>query len=628
MSPVPTLLDSLFRARRRDDVPVPPWEGALACDDVVLGESEGTLALQVLESAGVSRVRADRVLVVADRHPLARFEHADTIARFEERAHALGCQFARPGAGRADFIYLERGAMPLRIAVTAGIPPGRVGALGELELCADTLEAATAMARGGFVAGAIEARTLVLEGRPAPGVSGIDLAWAIAPRLDVASSRFAVLSVIGSTVPALSMRDRLQLVGPLGAASGASPLLPSDAATREWFRARGREADWRALDPPEEAAPSDALRVEVESMEPLLVSGVPGGGTRRVLDLVGSPVGAVRIGPDLTIEDAWFVASRLAGRAVHARTRVVIDAGCAAMQEALEACGAWQALLEAGCDVRVAPGALQADEGHTLCHGGPAEGRTSWRASLETCTLSALHGEMMDPRGWEGAEAPPLPAAAVVSSAWLVPAPPADETRPGPPVRRAGSARGPLRGVLLYRGGDDVDVASLLPWGARLEPDAGDVDAFAPHVLESLDPEFAKRARACEGGFVSAGQRFGVGSGAAERAALALRALGVHVLLAESFDPAYRRRLVHAGLLPLRFARAHDRLSFEPGDELELPSALEALEPARPLVVRNLTRGLQIICSHDLDGRELEVVRAGGLLAHARFDHPQQGRQE
>ena len=51
------------------------------------------------------------------------------------------------------------------------------------------------------------------------------------------------------------------------------------------------------------------------------------------------------------------------------------------------------------------------------------------------------------------------------------------------------------------------------------------------------------------------------------------------------------------------------------GDELEIPGLPDMLEHNKPLVVRNLTRGTQLTLLHDLTEREIELVRAGGLLA-------------
>jgi aconitate hydratase len=146
-------------------------------------------------------------------------------------------------------------------------------------------------------------------------------------------------------------------------------------------------------------------------------------------------------------------------------------------------------------------------------------------------------------------------------------------------------------------------------------PEEGDVAAFAQHAFAADDPAFAERARRAGTGFLAVRGELGGGEGEAERAALALAALGVRATLAGSYPPSFRVRLVHAGILPLRFVRPADLDAFKAGDELEVPPA--TLDPGTPIAVRNLTRGVQSIVRHDLDENALECVLAGGLLAHA-----------
>jgi aconitate hydratase len=156
----------------------------------------------------------------------------------------------------------------------------------------------------------------------------------------------------------------------------------------------------------------------------------------------------------------------------------------------------------------------------------------------------------------------------------------------------------------------------VLPWGARIAPRAGDIEALRAHAFETLDPEFARRALASGGGFVLAGKGLGRGP-QREQAGLVLVALGVRAVIARSWDPGFRRRLLAAGVLPLTFARAADLDAFAAGDELELPTLPHGLEPGRPLVVRNLTHGTQLDVRHDLDARSIAIAKSGGLLRYA-----------
>ena len=53
---------------------------------------------------------------------------------------------------------------------------------------------------------------------------------------------------------------------------------------------------------------------------------------------------------------------------------------------------------------------------------------------------------------------------------------------------------------------------------------------------------------------------------------------------------------------------------FAAGDELELPSGVESLEPGTPVTVRDLTRGAQCLLHHELDGGAIDWLEHGGLL--------------
>jgi aconitate hydratase len=174
---------------------------------------------------------------------------------------------------------------------------------------------------------------------------------------------------------------------------------------------------------------------------------------------------------------------------------------------------------------------------------------------------------------------------------------------------------GPVRGRVLIRCGDGVTTEQVLPWGARIEPLAGDIGALRVHAFATLDPGFAGRAVACGGGLVLAGDSLGHGE-PREQAALVLASLGVRAVIARSWAPAFHRRLLDAGVLPLSFGRPVDLDAFAAGEEIELPTLPHGLEPGRPVAVRNLTRGTQLDVRHDLDGRAVAIARGGGLLRY------------
>jgi len=141
---------------------------------------------------------------------------------------------------------------------------------------------------------------------------------------------------------------------------------------------------------------------------------------------------------------------------------------------------------------------------------------------------------------------------------------------------------------------------------------------MAEHLYAAFDPTFAARARALGGGFVVAGADYGMGPHR-PHVVLAMVALGVRAVIATSFAAGHRAEMIRHGVLPLRRqpagAEPGDPWELAAGDELEIPGLPDMLERNKPLVVRNLTHGTQITLHHDLTEREIELVRAGGLLA-------------
>ena len=196
------------------------------------------------------------------------------------------------------------------------------------------------------------------------------------------------------------------------------------------------------------------------------------------------------------------------------------------------------------------------------------------------------------------------------------PTPPVDGARDGT-WPRGPRITGPLRGTVLLVLGDHVGTDRILPWGARVRPLASDLARLAGHLFAGVYSDFAARARAAGQGWVVAGRDFGVGP-RREEIGLAAVALGIRGLLARSFDPEFRSLLRRHGLLALRFADELDLAALALGDEVEIPDLPDGFEQGKPLVVRNLTRGVQVAVHHDLDQAGVDEVRAGGLLAALR----------
>lgn len=154
-----------------------------------------------------------------------------------------------------------------------------------------------------------------------------------------------------------------------------------------------------------------------------------------------------------------------------------------------------------------------------------------------------------------------------------------------------------LRGR-AHKFGDDVNTDYIISGKYKFK--TLDMKELAKHVMEDLDPDFAKRVQ--PGDFVVAGRNFGCGS-SREQAPLALLNAGVSAVLASSFARIFYRNAINTGLPVVEC----DTSEIESGDEL-----IVDLEKG---LIKNLTRNKEIAIK-PLPSFMLKILRDGGLVAH------------
>jgi 3-isopropylmalate/(R)-2-methylmalate dehydratase small subunit len=145
--------------------------------------------------------------------------------------------------------------------------------------------------------------------------------------------------------------------------------------------------------------------------------------------------------------------------------------------------------------------------------------------------------------------------------------------------------------------GDHVDTDAIIAgkYTKTLDP-----ASLAAHVLEDLDPEFARTVR--PGDILVAGRNFGCGS-SREQAPLALKTAGVAAVVAESFARIFFRNAINIGLPAFELRAA----GIAAGDELVIDPASGTIENrTRPAVHRAAA----------LPPIMMAILEAGGLAAY------------
>lgn len=600
---------------------------ALGVDHLVFDERWSPLVIASLRGLGVQRVAPEVVLAdSATGMPRPSVMSPERRGRFEE-LRRLGVHVTRPGDPGGIATYRERFAAPGKLVAALGFSAASVGAIGAYAIPCDVLEAAAILVGGALVRPHPAVIGLALRGTLPARVDGTDLRLEVARRLALAGATADVVEFGGSGVAALTIGDRITLCANPQAFGAEAVLMPSDEVTRRYLKSLGREADWKPL--PGAGRPEwepDDL-VDLGDLEPMIAPLEDPGAARPVRYAAGLSVDRVVFGPELSWEQLARAMRMIEGGSIAASCALEVRLGSRVVREAAASAGWLATLAEAGA--RLVDGATPArgarpDAVVLRCGGSPDEPAErhvrGFVASVETCMVAALAGRLGDPREFPGESLRPDEPERYALDASAVVRPRADEARADAPAASwfpvGERLERPLRGTVLVAVGDRVSSEQILPWGARGDLYGSDPETLAAVALRPIDPGFAARARRHHGGFVIAGVEFG-GGPHAELAALVLRWLGIRALLVRGYAAGMPRHLVNAGILPLRLRDAAQARSFARGDELELPDLPGVLEVGAPVVVRNLTRGLQAALGHELGQLEIGVLVSGGILAHA-----------
>jgi aconitate hydratase len=243
-------------------------------------------------------------------------------------------------------------------------------------------------------------------------------------------------------------------------------------------------------------------------------------------------------------------------------------------------------------------------------------------ASPEVAAVSALTGEITDPRTLGSPPPLDVPSEFIIDDDLIIPPQQNGsdvEIARGPnikPLPLAEPLSQTIKAPVLIKLGDDVSTDHILPGGSKILPLRSNIPAISEYVFYYVDPEFPAKAKEAGSSIIVGGSNYGQGS-SREHAALAPMFLGVRTVLAKTYARMHHTNLVNFGILPLVFAAEADYDRISVGDVLELPDVRDALTGGE-VTVRNATQGYEFTARHNLSERQIEVLREGGLLNHVK----------
>ena len=612
-------------------------EIGLAMDQILLTDTNGTMAFLQFEALGFQRVAAPRVVTYID-HNVYQFDsrNSDDHRYLGTASRKYGATFSKPGNGICHQVHLETFSVPGQTLLGSDSHTPLCGAVGMLAIGAGSLDVAVAMGGGPYFFTMPAVVRVWLSGALRPWVTAKDVILELLRRLSVHGGSGKIFEYAGPGLQSLLVAQRMTIANMGAELSLTTSVFPSDEVTRSYLSRLGRGADWRPAAPDDDASYDDQLELDLGAVGPLIA--LPGSPDRvvPVEEVAGTAVEQVMVGSctNGSWHDMASVTEVIRGRRVHPSISFVLFPGSHKILETMAREGLLADLLAAGATVSESSCGACAGIGHV-----PAAGAKSLRAfnrnfsgrsgvkddevylcSSVVAAASALTGVITDPRTLGPPPAVTLPPRFASSTAGFVEPDGGGEILRGPnikPVPLGEPVAEALEAPVLIKLGDKVSTDDISPAGAAVLVFRSNIPAISEFCFKYVDADFVARAKAAGRGIIVGGETYGQGS-SREAAATGPMYLGVRAVIAKSFARIHRTNLINWGVVPLVFDDSAAWAGIERDDRLRLPGLRAALAAGERVTVVNARTSAVITASCVLTPREREILLDGGILAHTK----------
>lgn len=637
-----SIAQKIIHSHLVDGEPVPGNDIALRIDQTLTQDATGTMAYLEFEAMGIPRVRTEKSVAYIDHNTLQTgFENADDHRYIQSVAKKHGIWFSRPGNGICHQVHLERFGIPGKTLIGSDSHTPTGGGMGMLSFGAGGLDVAVAMGGGAYHITMPRITHILLTGSLSPWVSAKDIILEVLRRMSVKGGVGKIIEYGGAGIDTLSVPERATITN-MGTELGATTsIFPSDEITREFLKAQGRESDWVELLPDEDAVYDEVIEIDLSALEPLAACPHSPDAVKPVSSLFGMKVDQVCIGSctNSSYLDLMRVASILKGRTVHPSVSLSTAPGSRQVYAMLAENGALAdivssgaRILECACGPCIGMGQSPNSGGISLRtfnrnfegRSGTADGQV-YLVSPETAAASAIAGVFTDPRSLGEWSKIPLPEHFMINDNMMI-APAAEEESVdieilhGPNIKPFPTSE-PLPESItskaILKVGDNITTDHIMPAGAKILPYRSNIPYLSNFCFGVCDKEFPERCRKEGSGIIIGGSNYGQGS-SREHAALVPLYLGIKAVVAKSYARIHCANLANAGILALRFKNADDYERIDQMDTLELKDIKNAIENSKPIILRDVTKELDIEIEPVMTDRERKIILAGGLLNYTK----------
>ncbi|HAS90539.1 MAG TPA: aconitate hydratase [Desulfovibrio sp.] len=611
----------------------PGTEVGLRIDQTLTQDATGTMAYLQFEAMGIDKVQTELSVSYVDHNTLQMgFRNPDDHQYLRTVAAKHGVVFSPAGTGICHQLHLENFAKPGKTLIGSDSHTPTAGGLGMLAMGAGGLSVALAMAGQPYTIPMPKVVKVELTGELTGWASAKDIILKLLELKTVKGGVGKVFEFAGEGVKSLSVPERAVITN-MGAELGATTsIFPSDGNTKDFLKAMGRKEDWSELIADTDATYSEIVEINLSELEPLVAQPHMPDRVVSVKSLAGLKVNQSAIGSctNSSYSDLKTTALILQDQQLPDGVDLMISPGSKQVLKMLASDGlianfldSGARLLECTCGPCIGMGGSPTSAGVSVrTFNRNFEGRSGtldaqvYLASPQTAAKLALAGEFTDPATWGTPPAKIEFPEDVPSIRHLFIFPPEHREKVeivrGPnivPLETFSALPDQISSEIRLKVDDDITTDHILPAGAQITALRSNIPAISEYIFSRVDENFVGRMKTADSGIILGGENYGQGS-SREHAALGPRHLGVVAVITKSLARIHRANLINFGILPLVLSEKSDYDKLSEGSKLKLDTT--TITPGGECSVA--ADGTEIKVKNDLSEKELEIIKAGGLL--------------
>ena len=298
-------------------------------DVAAVQDGTGPLTVQEFKKLGKDKLANPKrtILFIDHAAPSPRKELSNTHIVLREFAKEYGAVLSDVGAGVCHQRLVETHVNPGEILVGADSHTCTSGALGAFATGMGSTDIAVAMALGKTWLKVPATFKVEINGEFQKGVYAKDLILHLIGEIGADGATYKALEFSGSTVEKMPMADRFTIANMAVEAGAKAGLFATDDTTKEYLKERGRENEFKKIEPDKDAQYERIIEIDASKIQPTVSCPHTVDNTKPVSELKDVKVNQVYIGTCTNgrIEDLRVAAEILKGKKVNPNTRLLIS---------------------------------------------------------------------------------------------------------------------------------------------------------------------------------------------------------------------------------------------------------------------------------------------------------------